>query len=119
MKRIIIWLFIIPLFIASSQTNNDPKDESSVNLRQSYSGKFGFYQPGTGLNNGLLLGVDGITEFVQYNFFLSGAVDLYPKQTIDIFSNLRTLFLSGFQTEAIMNPSIQIGIIDFICHMLE
>ncbi|MDE3057511.1 MAG: hypothetical protein KGJ59_06105, partial [Bacteroidota bacterium] len=63
-----------------SAKKNDPG-----NLRQYYSGKFGFYQPGDGLNNGLILGVDGITEFVHYSFFLSGAIDLYPKQTIDIF----------------------------------
>ncbi|MHB1687042.1 MAG: hypothetical protein ACYCVH_06695 [Ignavibacteriaceae bacterium] len=37
------------------------------------------------MNNGLLLGVDGITEFNKYNFFLSGDIDLYQKKTIDIF----------------------------------
>src|ERR1051325_806699 len=59
--------------------------EKSPNTIQFYSGKFGYYSPGDGLNNGLVLGVDGITEFLHYNFFLSGAMDLYPKQTISIF----------------------------------
>jgi hypothetical protein len=56
------------------------------NLTQSYGGKVGFYDPAGGLNNGLLLGIDGITEFNNYNFFLSGALDLYFKKTIDIFN---------------------------------
>lgn len=60
---------------------------SPQNLTQSYSGKFGFYDPGEGLNNGLILGIDGITEFNNYNFFLSGAIDLYFKKTINIFSD--------------------------------
>jgi len=59
----------------------------SQNLTQSYSGKFGFYDSGEGLNNGLILGIDGITEFNNYNFFLSGAIDLYYKKTIDIFND--------------------------------
>ena len=58
----------------------------SSNLKQYYSGKFGFYQPGDGLNNGLVLGVDGITEFLHYHFFIGGAIDLYPKQTFDFFT---------------------------------
>jgi hypothetical protein len=57
-----------------------------ANLRQSFSGKFGYYNPGEGLNDGLLLGVDGITEFVRHDFFLSGAVDVYFKQTFDFFN---------------------------------
>jgi len=61
------------------------KADTSSNLSQYYSGKFGFYNPHNGLNNGLLLGVDGITEFNKYNFFLSGDIDLYMKKTIDIF----------------------------------
>ncbi len=59
--------------------------EAQNNLRQSYSGKFGFYSPSDGLNNGLLFGVDGITEFVHYDFFLSGTIDLYLKQNFNFF----------------------------------
>lgn len=55
-----------------------------LNIRQSYGGKFGFYDPGEGLNNGLIFGIDGVTEFLKYNFALSGAIDLYPKQTISL-----------------------------------
>lgn len=65
----------------------DDKSPDSPNTRQYASVKLGYYQPGSGLNNGLLLGIDGITEFVHYNATLSAAVDLYPKQEIDIFSN--------------------------------
>lgn len=86
MKYFFIWLWLIakfsPIALADEQ-----KEGGSSNLRQYYSGKFGFYQPSDGLNNGLLLGIDGITEFVHYNFFLSGAIDLYPKQTISIFKD--------------------------------
>ncbi len=66
---------------------SDTNDEGSKNLHQYYSGKVGFYQPGDGLNNGLFLGIDGITEFTHYNFFLSGAVDFYMKQTFDFYEN--------------------------------
>lgn len=55
-------------------------------IRQQFSAKFGFYQPGQGLNNGLLVGVDGITEFLKYNFFISGTIELYPKEAIDMFN---------------------------------
>ncbi len=65
----------------------ESKDDGSKNLRQSYSGKIGFYKPGDGLNNGLLIGVDGITEFTHYNFFLSASLDVYPKQTFDFYEN--------------------------------
>lgn len=65
------------------------QESGGPNLRQYYSGKFGFYNPGDGLNDGLLFGIDGITEFVHYNFFLSGALDLYYKQTFDFFNEPR------------------------------
>ncbi|TAK61280.1 MAG: hypothetical protein EPO24_05890 [Bacteroidetes bacterium] len=71
--------------IALSQGTSESKDEQSKNLRQYYSGKVGFYKPAEELNNGLLLGIDGITEFTHYNFFLSGSLDLYMKQTFDFF----------------------------------
>ncbi|MFA6542533.1 MAG: hypothetical protein WCT99_13115 [Bacteroidota bacterium] len=64
--------------------NNDTN--ASKNLRQYYSGKFGYYHPDPKLNNGLLFGVDGITEFVKYDFCLSGAVDFYQKQTFNFFT---------------------------------
>ncbi|MBI2619894.1 MAG: hypothetical protein HYW57_07410 [Ignavibacteriales bacterium] len=57
------------------------------NLRQSYSGKFGYYAPSDGLNDGLLLGADGITEFLHYDFFLNLAADLYLKKTFNFFKD--------------------------------
>jgi len=65
----------------------EKSEEKSSNLRQYYSGKFGFYQPSDGLNNGLLFGIDGVTEFVHYRFTLTGAAELYMKQTIGIFKD--------------------------------
>ena len=67
--------------------SQEGKEERSSNLKQYYSGKFGFYQPGEGLNNGLMIGIDGITEFLHYDFFLGGAIDLYPKQSFDFFKD--------------------------------
>ncbi|MGB2867518.1 MAG: hypothetical protein WBD36_03635 [Bacteroidota bacterium] len=84
MKRIVAVLVGVAL-MASCLWSQEKKEEKSSNLRQFYSGKFGFFQPSDGLNNGLLLGIDGITEFVHYDFFLSGVIDLYQKQTISIF----------------------------------
>src|ERR1041385_8262264 len=81
---IVFCLFVEMSFAAYA--GEEQKEGNTPNLRQYYGGKFGFYQPSDGLNNGLLVGVDGITEFVHYNFFLSGAVDLYVKQT---FSNFK------------------------------
>ncbi len=57
------------------------------NTLQSFSAKVGYYSPSNGLNNGLLIGGDGITEFLHYNFFLSGALDLYLKKSISIFNS--------------------------------
>lgn len=76
-------LLFAGIILVSAQPSDQPQDETK--LRQYYSGKFGFYQPGEGLNNGLLLGVDGITEFVKYNIGLSGSIDLYQKQSFDFF----------------------------------
>lgn len=88
MKRFIgVCVCLCALFTLLTAQEQVKKEESSSNLRQYYSGKVGFYQPSDCLNNGLLFGVDGITEFIHYNFFLSGAVDLYLKQTISIFRN--------------------------------
>jgi len=88
MKRFIVLLvFVVSPGVLIAQEQKKEEPPKSSNLRQYYSGKFGFYQPGDGLNNGLLFGVDGITEFIHYNFFLSGAADLYLKQTIGIYGN--------------------------------
>jgi hypothetical protein len=76
-------LLLAGILLVSAQPNEQTQDETK--LRQYYSGKFGFYQPGEGLNNGLLLGVDGITEFVKYNIGVSGSIDLYQKQSFDFF----------------------------------
>lgn len=59
--------------------------EESKNLHQYYSGKIGFFAPDKRLNNGLLFGLDGITEFVHYDFFLSAALDVYFKRTFNFF----------------------------------
>ncbi len=82
--KVIIAALLLSITVASSQEKEtEKKDESK--LRQYYSGKFGFYQPGEGLNNGLFLGVDGITEFVKYGVSVNGAIDLYQKQTFNFF----------------------------------
>ena len=81
-----LYLIIFSLTIFA-QTAKEKSGVNDSNLNQYYSGKFGFYNPGNGLNNGLILGIDGITEFKKYNFFLSGDIDLYQKKTIDIFSD--------------------------------
>ncbi len=84
MKKIVL-MFLVSVMMATAQTNENATD--GTKLRQYYSGKFGFYQPGDGLNNGLLLGVDGITEFVKYNIGVSGAIDLYQKQSFNFFKD--------------------------------
>lgn len=81
LKLYLIIVFTMGLVFASDTTNS-----SSSNTKQYYSGKFGFYSPDKRLNNGILLGIDGITEFNHYNFFLSGAIDLYQKKTFDFFN---------------------------------
>lgn len=80
MKKWLIF-FVFLSFTLTAQTKESSKSDGK--LRQYYSGKFGYYQPDQGLNNGLLFGVDGITEFVKYNFSLSGAIDFYQKQTFN------------------------------------
>ncbi len=87
-KAIYVFIFV---FAAScftfAQTEKNEQEASESTLTQYYSGKFGFYNPGSGLNNGLLLGVDGITQFNKLDFFLSGDIDFYMKKTIDIYNN--------------------------------
>jgi hypothetical protein len=89
--RTVIFLIVLGLLLAASTFGQESKEETkqqkSSNLRQFYSGKFGLYAGSDGLNNGLMIGIDGITEFIHYDFFLSGAIELYPKQTIGIFKN--------------------------------
>ncbi len=81
---IIAFCFFCGVTFPQNENNNK---STSKNITQSYSGKFGFYNPSDGLNNGLLFGIDGITEFIHYNFFLSGAADLYYKKTFNIFTS--------------------------------
>lgn len=85
MIRIYLMIFVWLSFTARGQEKDTVHTESK--LRQYYSGKFGYYQPDKGINNGLIVGVDGITEFVRYDFGLTGAVDLYQKQTFNPFGN--------------------------------
>lgn len=104
MKRILIFFFAILVLIVAGnaqEKKEETKGVKSSNLRQFYSGKFGLYQGSDGLNNGLLIGIDGITEFIHYNFFLSGAVELYPKQTMGIYKNPPP---SGYQQSMLLLP---------------
>lgn len=57
------------------------------NIHQQYSGKIGFYSPDKSLNNGLMIGADGITEFLHYDFFLNLSADLYLKRAFNFFKN--------------------------------
>ncbi|MCI0706821.1 MAG: hypothetical protein L0Y80_04955 [Ignavibacteriae bacterium] len=87
MRRFLLTLTFLALpviLLAQAKKDEQPK---STNLRQYYSGKFGIYKPSDGLNNGLMFGVDGITEFIHYDFFISGAAELYLKQTFNIYKN--------------------------------
>lgn len=86
MKRIYGILIFIYSFSSISLSQNQNSNSESKNINQYYSGKFGFYNPSDGMNNGLIFGIDGITEFKHYNFFLSGSADLYFKKTFDIFT---------------------------------
>lgn len=79
-------LLFFMIFSVLVYGGSDSLKTGSKNITQYYSGKFGFYSPSKELNNGLILGVDGITEFNKFNFFLSGSIDLYYKKMIDIFS---------------------------------
>lgn len=79
-------LFLIVMIISGFVFAKDSTNSSSSNTKQYYSGKFGFYSPDKKLNDGILFGIDGITEFNHYDFFLSGAIDLYQKKTFDFFN---------------------------------
>jgi len=89
----ILSVLLLAVFLINIHTlaadKADGKEDQNKSLRQWYSGKLGYYQPRDGLNNGLVLGVDGITEFTKYNIFLSGALDAYIKQSIDIFQETK------------------------------
>ncbi len=87
MRRLTVMIITFYFLCGTAFSQNESSNKNvSKNISQSYSGKFGFYNPSDGLNNGLLFGIDGITEFLHYNFFLSGAADLYYKKTFDIFT---------------------------------
>ncbi len=81
------WMVIVILGLALSWgvAQEDQEGESGAQWIQWYSGKIGYYQPRDGLNNGLLIGVDGITELTRYRLYISGTLDAYIKQSIDIF----------------------------------
>lgn len=83
MKKFLVFAVLFFCSVAIAQEKESAASENK--LRQYYSGKFGYYQPDKGLNNGLMLGVDGITEFVKYDIGLTGAIDLYQKQTFSPF----------------------------------
>lgn len=81
-KLLIVFILLeVAVYGQSDSTKSENKK-----IKQYYSGKFGLYVPSKELNNGLILGIDGITEFNKFNFFLSGSIDLYFKKTFDIFS---------------------------------
>lgn len=84
MKKWTIMFVILSLSVFAQKKESSSSDGK---LRQYYSGKFGYYQPDKGLNNGLMLGVDGVTEFVKYDFGLTGAIDFYQKQTFNPFAS--------------------------------
>ncbi len=84
MKSIVIIAFFVLVGSASSAPRGEPSG-NDPNTRQYASLKLGYYQPAAALNNGLIVGIDGITEFTHYRLTLGAAVDLYPKQSINIF----------------------------------
>lgn len=79
MKKYVIAIGLLILVAAETVT--------AQNIRQQYSGKIGFYSPDPGLNNGLMIGADGITEFLKYDFFLNLSADLYFKQSFNFFKD--------------------------------
>lgn len=78
-KTIILTMLTLMAFVPSALIGQ--------NIRQSYSGKLGFYAPGDGLNNGLMIGADGITEFLRFDFSLNLTADLYFKQSFNFFKD--------------------------------
>jgi hypothetical protein len=81
--------FIIVVLLFATVGSLPAQEVRSSNLRQYYSGKFGYYRPAAELNDGLILGIDGVTEFIHYRFTLTGAIDIYQKQTIGVYKNDR------------------------------
>jgi hypothetical protein len=77
-------LFLSPIILA--QESAVESNNAGQNIGQYYSLKAGFFNSRGGINNGLIFGLDGITEFYKYNLFLSGNVDFYQKKTINVFS---------------------------------
>ncbi len=74
-------LGLILLFVVASTS------ALGQNTRQAYSGKFGLFSGSDGLNNGLMIGADGITEFLRYDFFLNLGAELYLKKTFNFFKD--------------------------------
>ncbi|MEX2190297.1 MAG: hypothetical protein WEB33_06310 [Bacteroidota bacterium] len=72
---------LILLFVVSASSG------ICQNTRQDYSGKFGLYSGSDGLNNGLMIGADGSTEFLRYDFFLNLGAELYLKKTFNFFKD--------------------------------
>lgn len=107
MCRPVLFILLFMMLISGGSA------QESGNLRQYYSGKVGFYSPGDGLNDGLLFGIDGITEFVRHNFFLSGAVDVYYKQTFDIFKEPKPDISSQSIILLPLNANIGYQLLDF------
>lgn len=86
-KVLVCFIFSSLVVMSYAQSKAAPDESTNPYITQYYSGKVGFYSPSDGLNNGLIVGIDGITEFNKFNFFLSGDIDFYPKKTIDIFNS--------------------------------
>jgi len=84
--RVLSILFIAVAACAVAQEKDEGED-GGIELRQYYSGKLGFYHPDPSLNNGLILGVDGLTEFVHTRFAIMTEVDYYQKQTVSTLVN--------------------------------
>ncbi|HUL45414.1 MAG TPA: hypothetical protein VLY03_13760 [Bacteroidota bacterium] len=79
------YLLVLWIVLCASGTVGFAGEGEGVS--QYYSGKIGFYHPSDGLNNGLILGADGITEFERYHILLSLDLDAYPKQSVSVFDN--------------------------------
>jgi hypothetical protein len=75
------------ILLSSVEAMGGSESDTSANARQYYSGMAGFYNPRTGINNGIILSADGVTEFRHSPLFVSGSLDAYLKQTFSIFDD--------------------------------
>lgn len=80
-------LGLILLFVVATTSG------MSQNTRQAYSGKFGLFSGSDGLNNGLMIGADGITEFLRYDFFLNLGAELYLKKSFNFFKDPKPIIV--------------------------